>query len=123
MITIEFSEQEVKILNRERYYHVHPRVRRKLETLWLKNQQLAHDEICRLADISEPTLCNYLKEYQQGGIKQLEQLNFYRPESELIAYTESLQAHFQEHPPATVKAAMAEIVKCPQLSRHKISKS
>jgi transposase len=117
MITIEFSEQEVKILNRERYYHAHPRVRRKLETLWLKSQQLAHDEICRLADISEPTLCNYLKEYQQGGIKQLEQLNFYRPESELVAYTESLQAHFQEHPPATVKAAMAEIEKVTGLKR------
>ena len=58
-ITVSFKEEQKELLNRERYYHAHPVVRRKMEALWLKSQGLAHQEICRLASISKPTLCSY----------------------------------------------------------------
>jgi len=109
MITISFSEAEKEALNRERYYHIHPRVRQKMETLWLKSQELPHQEICRLADISEPTLCRYLKDYQEGGLEKLKVVNFYQPESELMAHRQTIETYFQEHPPATIKQAMAKI--------------
>ena len=109
MRNFEFSETEKETFNHERYYHPHPHVRRKMETLWLKSQVLPHSEICRLACISEPTLCGYLEQYEAGGLERLKQLNFYQPESELVAQTELLKTHFQEHPPATIKEAMANI--------------
>jgi transposase len=88
-----------------------------MEALWLKSQGLPHAEIRRLADISEPTLCSYLAQYEAGGLERLKQLNFYQPESELMAHTELLKTHFQEHPPATIKEAMANIETLTGLNR------
>lgn len=116
-ITIFFSETEKETLNRERYHHPHPRVRQKMETLWLKSQELQHQEICRLASISEPTLCSYLKDYQAGGIEQLRVVNFYRPESELMNHKEAVESYFREHPPATIKEAMSKIEGLTSLKR------
>jgi DNA-binding NarL/FixJ family response regulator len=71
MIRIEFSEQDLKTIQQLRYAHPHPRVRRRMEVLWLKSQGLAHREICRLAGISSNTLRQYLGMFQSGGIKTM----------------------------------------------------
>lgn len=71
MIQIEFTSEEVDALELERYQHPDPKVQKKMEALYLKSQQLAHQEICRLCRIAEPTLVAYLKQYQEGGIEQL----------------------------------------------------
>ena len=117
MINIEFTEAEKNALSHERYYHPHPRVRQRMQALWLKSQGLPHHEICRLASISEPTLCSYLKAYQRSGIEALKQLNFYQPESELVDHTDLLKSYFEEHPPATIKEAMAKIEELTGLKR------
>jgi hypothetical protein len=57
MMRIEFSEEEKRALDYERYQHPHPHVQRKIEALWLKSQKLPHKDICRLTGISKPTLC------------------------------------------------------------------
>ncbi len=109
MIKIEFTEKEKQALHYERFHHPHPRVQQKMEALWLKSQDLPHKEICRLTCISEPTLCQYLKFYQEGGIEKLKTINFYQPESELTAHQTTLEAFFRDHPPASVKEAMGKI--------------
>ncbi len=109
MIKIEFTEEDKKNLHYERFNHPHPRVQKKMEALWLKSRGLPHKTICQLACISKPTLCQYLKDYQQGGIEQLKKLNFYRPASELAKHKETLEAYFREHPMTSVKEAMAKI--------------
>lgn len=117
MHRISFNEAEKEVLKRERYYHPHSQVRRKMEAIWLKSQELPHAEICRLAGISEPTLCSYLKQYQAGGVEQLKQLNFYQPESKLLKHREKIEAYFRENPPATIKEAMAKIEELTELKR------
>lgn len=109
MITIEFTAADIEALNYERYHHPHPVVRRRMEVVWLKSQGLAHREIARLAAVSPNTVRSYLRMYQQGGIERLKEIHFYRPQSELEAHKTALEAHFREHPPATVKEAMSEI--------------
>ena len=109
MIEIEFTEEEMQALNYERYHHPLPQVQRKMEALWLKSQKLSHKEICRLTGISSNTLRSYLRAYQQGGIEALKELNFYQPQSELSEHTATIDAYFREHPPASVKEAMAKI--------------
>jgi transposase len=47
--------------------------------------------------------------YEKGGIEKLKEVNFYRPESKLCAHITSLEAHFRENPPATIKEAQSEI--------------
>ncbi len=52
MIEINFTEEDIKALNYERYHHPHPHVQRKVEALWLKSQGIKHKDICRLTKIS-----------------------------------------------------------------------
>ncbi|MCP4486034.1 MAG: IS630 family transposase [Gammaproteobacteria bacterium] len=109
MIKIEFSAEDRERLDYERYHHPHPRVQRKMEALWLKSQDLSHQEICRLTGISKGTLCRYLKEYQQGGIEKLKETNFHKPKSKLAQHTSTIEAYFRQYPPATIKEAAAKI--------------
>jgi len=117
MIRIEFSEQELKKIQQGRYAHPHPRVRRRMEVLWLKSQGLAHREICRLAGISSNTLRQYLRMFQSGGIKRLTELNFYAPTSELEQHRGRLEAHFRKHPPATINEAASMIAELTGIKR------
>jgi len=79
MIKIEFTPEEIEALELERYHHPDPKVQKKMEALYLKSQQLAHQDICRLCRISEPTLVAYLKQYQEGGIEQLKKTGIQAP--------------------------------------------
>lgn len=117
MIKIEFTEKEKSALHYERFHHPHPRVQQKMEAVWLKSQELPHNEICRLTCISKPTLCQYLKCYQEGGIEKLKTINYYQPESDLAAHQTTLEAFFLDHPPASIKEAMGKIQELTGISR------
>lgn len=109
MIRIEFSDQDIQKLNHERYYHPHPQVQKKMEVLYLKSQGLAHQEIRRLCQISKTTLVSYLRQYQQGGIEQLKQLNYKGQPSHLNGHAQTIESYFKEQPPRTVAEAQAKI--------------
>ena len=109
MIQIHFSEDDIEALNYERYNHRHPRVQRKMEALWLKSQGISHGDVAKLAGICPNTLTQYLREYQEGGIEKLKEINFYRPQSELVEYKSKIEDYFHHHPPASVKEAMGKI--------------
>lgn len=109
MLTIEFTEAEKQALNYERLHHPHPRVKRKMEALWLKSQGLSHKEITKLLGISPNTLRSYLRAYQSGGREKLEQINFYRPKSELMARVGTLEPYFRQSPPTNIQEAAAKI--------------
>ena len=99
----------MKALNYERYHYPHHRVQRKMEALWLKSQKVKHKDICRLTGISPNTLRKYLRKYKACGIDGLKEVNFRKPQSELKQHTATIEAYFCEHPPASVKEAMAKI--------------
>ena len=48
MIKLEFSSEVVKQLHYERRYHPHPRVRQRLEAVYLKAIGYQHQEIGRI---------------------------------------------------------------------------
>ncbi|MDI6786367.1 MAG: helix-turn-helix domain-containing protein, partial [bacterium] len=99
MINIEFTKGEIQSLDYERYHYPHPRVQRKMEALWLKSHKLQHKEICCLTGVSSNTLQSYFRDYQQGGIEKLKELNFYQPQSKLTEHKNSLESYFIKHPP------------------------
>ena len=39
----------------------------------------------------------------------MKELHFYQPKSELEQHTETIEAYFRKHPPATMKEAMSKI--------------
>ncbi len=109
MITIEFSEADIEALDHERFNHPHPKVRRKMDALYLKAKGLKHREICRLCGISKQTLVTYLTQYKRGGIERLGQLNYKGQASKLNAYREQVMAYFTKHPPTTIAEAQHAI--------------
>ncbi len=109
MIHLEFTEKEKLALYYERFNHPHPRVQMKMEALWLKSQKLPHYQISKLVGISPNTLRSYLKDYQEGGIEKLKEINFYRPQSELENHRETLKTYLIKQPPATINEAIATI--------------
>lgn len=117
MIRIEFSAAEIEKLHYERYHHPHPKVQQRMEVLYLKSQGLQHQEICRLCDISKVTLSRYLKQYQEGGVERLKQLNYHGQPSALNAHQETIEAYFREHPPHTISQAQAEIQRLTGIQR------
>jgi transposase len=105
MIQIEFTSAEIDTLRYEKTYHRNPKVRKRMEALYLKSQKLAHQEICRHVDITRATLATYLKSYQGGGLEALRRVKQYRPRSELEDWSVELKVHFQAHPPRTLAEA------------------
>jgi transposase len=109
MIRIDFTPEEIAELKYERYHYPHPKVQQKMEVLYLKSQGLGHQEIRRLCEISKTTLTVYLRQYQQGKIERLKQLEYQGQPSPLNAHTTTVETYFQSHPPQTIAEAQAKI--------------
>ncbi len=106
---IDISPEDQEILNYERYRYPVPLVRRRMEVLWLKSHNLPHEQIAKLAGISENTMREYFQLYKEGGIEKLKEVNFYRPKSELSGHITLLEAYFKENPVATINEAISKI--------------
>lgn len=109
MLRIEFTSEEIEQLHYERYYHPHPKVQKKMEAVYLKSQKLTHQEICHLCRISKPTLWRYLKQYQEGGIERIKQLDYQGQPSQLNQHAPTLKNYFEQAPPRTVAEAQEAI--------------
>ena len=112
-----FTKADQSVLAVQRYFHPHPLVQRKMETLWLKSQGVDDKTILRLVSISRATLFRYYNDFREGGTEKLKQVNFHQPKGKLEEYTSSLEEHFLKHPPATVKQAVDEIEKLTGIKR------
>ena len=109
MIQIKFSEEDIKIFRYERFHHPHPHVMRKMEVLFLKSLGLSQAMICLIAGVSPNTIRAYFKEYLEGGIEKVKELNFYRPKSLLATCTLSIESFLKEHPPISISQAAGMI--------------
>jgi transposase len=117
MLRLTFTETEAQALSHERFHHSHPRVRRKMEALWLKSQGLAHQDIAQLVNVSGKTLRGYFQEYAEGGMARLMELHFRQPQSELLAHQEAITPYFRAHPPASINEAVDAIRNLTGLTR------
>ena len=109
MIQIEFTEKEIEDLKYQRYNNPHPRCQRKMDVLLLKSQKLTHQQIGRITGISANTLRSYLRDYIEGGIEKLKEINFYQQKSKLVEHTKTIEDYFRVHPPATINEAISRI--------------
>jgi len=106
MIHLEFSPETIEQLHHEKRRHPHPRVRQKMEALYLKSQGMPHYQICQLVGIrGRATLVRYFREYQTGGLDQLQKLNFRKPESILVPHRDKIEEAIADEPPAGINEA------------------
>lgn len=109
MIKLKFTTEIIDQLHRERTQHPHPRVRQRMETVYLKALGFSHQEVGRIVRISQGTVREYLLLYQQGGIDALKEVNFNQPKSDLDDHQEQLRQAFEQKPPANLAEAVARI--------------
>jgi transposase len=88
-----------------------------MEVVYLKALGYAHQDIGRIASVSQQTLRRYLRSYQSGGIGALRELHFYRPESELAAHYDTLKAEFSARPAKSVNEARQRIAALTAIER------
>jgi len=106
MINIEFSEEEIEELDRERFDYPDPRVQKRLHALYLKAMGISHSLIMVICGIkSRTTLASFFKVYQKGGIDALKKLNYQGPKSELDEHCNTLKEYFEQNPPRSVEEA------------------
>ena len=117
MYYINLTVAEIKKIKWLREKHPHHRVRRKLQTLWLKHKGYSYPEISKIIGVSLNTVRSYLMSYIQGGLEALMELNFYRPQSELMFYKDLLEKEFENNSPATLKEAKHRIKELTGLDR------
>jgi transposase len=108
-LQLQLTPEILKEIHYHRYNHPAPLVQRRMEALWLKGHGLAQAQIAELVGVTENTIRDYYELYQQGGVEKLKELNYYVPESKLNAHITSLEAHFRDNPPASIKEAQSEI--------------
>ncbi len=105
MQRITFTEDDLSAIAFERYHHPEPFVQRKLEVLWLKSQGLTHDVIARLADVARSSVQRYLREFRCGGLDAIRRYPWKGQRGALDSHRPSLEEHFREHPPRSVRQA------------------
>ena len=109
MQKIEISSADLLLLRKERFTHPHPRVMLKMEVVYLKGLGYSNEEVCKIADVCDNTVREYLRRYASGGIERLKAVNFNKPGSELRGYCETIEKYFTEHPPSSISEASAKI--------------
>ena len=109
MLQVIIREEDKALFARERYEHIHPRVCQRMDALHLKSKEIPNDQICSILDICHNTLLGYFKMYIAGGVDELRELKFNRPQSQLVAYQGSLEQYFTENPPSSISEAAAKI--------------
>jgi hypothetical protein len=78
-----------------------------MEALYLRSQEVDNREIVRRWGIAKAGFHRSLTAYVRGGIAELKQIEHYRPQSELPPPRPTLEAYFQQPPPAPVAEAAA----------------
>jgi transposase len=109
MIKIDFTDSERQLLKHERYNHPHPRVMLKMDVVYLKSLGIDNTQVCLITGVCGNTMREYLKQYIDGGIERLREVNFNKPSSELKEYSGSIEDYFTGHPPSSISEASAKI--------------
>jgi len=117
MFRLNFTEEDIKIFQHERYHHPHPHVMQKMEVLYLKSLGIKPQLICKIAGVCYKTMCTYINDYNSGGIEKIRELNFYRPKSELEIHSASIADYLRNNPPSSIAQASAMIEKLTGIKR------
>jgi hypothetical protein len=117
MLQFTIKEEDKAVFARERYEHIHPRVCQRMDALHLRSRGVPNNLICDILGICHNTLLGYFRMYIAGGVDELRKLNFNRPQSQLVAFKDSLEKYFTENPPSSISEAAAKIMELTGIER------
>ena len=109
MYRCQFSIEDQRRIQLQRYRNPDPIVRKRLTILWHKHHGLPHHEIAKLSGAAPNTVTATIRTYVEKGLSGVEERQFHHPVSQIEPYRTRLLVHFSENPPRTLKEAAAEI--------------
>lgn len=109
MVKVTFTSEQIEQLAYHRFHHPRPRVRIKLEAVYLRAKGLKQREICELIGICANTLRSYLREFAAGGVEGLMHFDAGGSVCVLDEFTDLICEHLVEHPPHTIAEAAEKI--------------
>jgi hypothetical protein len=97
-----FSPEVIEVLNRDRFHHPHPEVRRRMMVVWMCSQRRKQLDCAEIAGVSERTVRRYIEGFEKGGMDWLRDIRWKGHQSCLTPHAKTLEAEFQQNPPWTV---------------------
>lgn len=117
-----FSEHEIEELFHRRHTHPNPRVRMRLEALYLKASGLGTLQVCKLVRISRSTLMLWIRLWEKGGMQKICSFDFKGGKrSALTPHREKIISAFSVSPPLTLDEACARIYQMTGVTRARSS--
>lgn len=77
--------------------------------LLLKKEGIEHHKIARVVGVCENTARQCFKAFKEGGLEQVKELRYRKPESQLKPFEVQVREYFDKTPPATIAQACTEI--------------
>ena len=105
-----FTPDEIDALFQERNVHPNPRVRKRMEALYLKACGLGTLQICKLVRITRSTLMLWIRLWEKGRMKTLALFDFKGGRRcALTPFKEQIALEFAKTPPKTLDEACESI--------------
>ena len=109
MHSIEFSDNDLKMIRFERFHHPDRRVARRMEILSLKAAGFRQRDISRAAGVSRSTIGRLLNIYCEAGLSGVREFHEPGPTSPLTEHAGSLSEEFRLRPPSSTAEAAKRI--------------
>jgi transposase len=109
MRRFQFTDEECRVIAKERFYHPNPRVQRRMEILWLKQHGETHQRIAELAGTSRRTVQRVLDIFAEGRLEAVRQFHEKGRANALAPHRQSLEEEFRQRPPKVVAEACDRI--------------
>ncbi|MDR1054535.1 MAG: transposase [Prevotellaceae bacterium] len=109
MIKLNIKPEDRQAIKQGRYSQPHPRVMQKYDALRMKDCGASNKFIYNILRICNNTLLSIFKQYNEGGLEKLQEINFYHPQSDLKAFSGRITKYFEETPPGSISEAAAKI--------------
>lgn len=116
---VTLTEDQLAELQQQRIQHKHPRVRQRIDAVWLRANGMTQLRVAEMLGITRHTIAGYEDLYEAGGIDALRDCRWGSRVSPLQAYADEIEAFLEEHPPRTLEEACDLIEELTGIRREK----
>lgn len=116
---LTLTDVQLAELQQQRIHHEHPRVRQRMDAVWLRANGMTQLRVAEMLGITRHTIAGYEDLYEAGGIDALKDCNWGSRVSPLQAYADEIEAFLEEHPPRTLEEACDLIEELTGIRREK----
>ncbi|MDR3143179.1 MAG: helix-turn-helix domain-containing protein [Tannerellaceae bacterium] len=107
---MNLSEEEIRVLNYERFQYPCSKVQKKLHAIYLKAAHgYSNTETGKILDIHPNSVAGYIKIYEENGIEGLYRTCYHRNGSPLEVYKDSIIEDFKKQPVCSIAEAISRI--------------